>query len=348
MGTDPGFSSAARTLLVAAAFVIVVAGMQAAASLLAPFLLSIFIAVIAAPPMRAMSRRGFPDWLALLVVVLGLVAVGSIIAVLVTGSVDGFKANLPEYQRRLQLLTGELVHWLDHFGIHVPTQALQTYMDPGKALGMAGELISSLSGVLANAFLILLTVTFILFEASGLPAKLRLALRAPEQSTARLEQMLESVNQYMGIKTLTSLGTGLAVWGWLSVLGVDFAVLWSLMAFMLNYVPTIGSIIAAVPAVLLALVQLNLESAVLVAVGYLTINTVVGNIIEPKVMGHGLGLSALVVFVSLVFWGWVLGSVGMFLSIPLTMVLKIALDSNPQTRPIAILLGPNVRPPGQH
>jgi predicted PurR-regulated permease PerM len=118
-----------------------------------------------------------------------------------------------------------------------------------------------------------------------------------------------------------------------------------LIAFLLNFVPTIGSILAAIPAVLLALVQIDLQSALLVALGYLVVNTLVGSILEPKIMGYGLGLSTLVVFVSLVFWGWVLGPVGMFLSVPLTMSLKIALDTNPQTRPIAIMLGPEIREP---
>ncbi|MFN2169769.1 MAG: AI-2E family transporter, partial [Anaerolineae bacterium] len=140
MGTDPGFGSAARFLLVAAAFVVVVAGMQAAAPLIAPFLLAVFIAVIAAPPMRALCRRGLPDWASLLVVVLGLVAAGMVVAVLVTGSLDGFRANLPEYQAGLKELTSQSVAWLNRVGLPVPEKALLTYVDPGKALGMAGDL----------------------------------------------------------------------------------------------------------------------------------------------------------------------------------------------------------------
>ncbi|GAB0148196.1 AI-2E family transporter [Marichromatium gracile] len=342
MSEEIGFSSAARLLLVAGAFVVVIAGMQAASSLIAPFLLAVFIAVIASPPLGYLRRRGLPNGLALVAVMLGLVGVGSIAGVLVAGSLGGFEASLPEYQERLKQLTGELVGWLDGIGIHTSREALQTYIDPARALGFAGELISGLSGALTNTFLILLTVVFILLEATNLPAKLTLALKTPEASIARLKHVLDSVNHYMGLKTVTSLGTGFAVWVWLAILGVDFAVLWAAVAFLLNFVPTIGSILAAIPAVLLALVQLDLQSALLVALGYVSINTLVGNILEPRIMGRGLGLSTLVVFVSLVFWGWVLGPVGMFLSVPLTMSLKIALDATPQTRPIAILLGPEV------
>ena len=341
--SDTGFTPAARFLLVAAAFVLVVAGMRAATPLIAPFLLAVFIAVIAAPLLNALTRRGLPYWAAMLVVVVGIALLGALLSVLVAGSVDGFKANLPEYQQRLRALTGHSNAWLNAHGIHIPRETLQTYLDPAKLLGVAGELISGLSGALTNALLILLTVIFILLEAKTLPAKLTAALSTPEHSIARLEAVMDSINQYMGIKTLVSLGTGLVVWIWLASIGVDFAVLWGVLAFLLNYIPTVGSILAAIPAVLLAVVQISLPTALLVAVGYAVINTVVGSIVEPRVMGRGLGLSTLVVFISLVFWGWVLGPVGMFLSVPLTMAVKIALDANPQTRPIAIMLGGEIR-----
>jgi predicted PurR-regulated permease PerM len=345
MGPTPLFGPATRFLIAAAAFIVVVAGMRAASSLVTPFLLAVFIAVVATPPLRELRSRGVPNWAAMLLVVLAIGGLGSVLAILVAGSLDGFRASLPEYQDRLKLLIDDLALWLDGVGLHTSREALQTYIDPARVLGMAGELVSGLSGVLANAFLILLTVVFILLEAAGLPAKLRAALVSPETSTERMHVVLDSINRYMGIKSLTSLGTGLVLWAWLTILGVDYAVLWALIAFLLNFVPTIGSILAAIPAVLLALVQIDLQSALLVALGYLVVNTLVGSILEPKIMGYGLGLSTLVVFVSLVFWGWVLGPVGMFLSVPLTMSLKIALDANPQTRPIAIMLGPELREP---
>jgi AI-2 transport protein TqsA len=343
MNLDVGFSPAARFLVVAAAFVILVAGLQAASSLITPFLLAVFIAVVATPPLRGLRRRGLPNWAAMLFVVLTIAAIGSAFAIMVTGALDGFTASLPAYQDRLKILVDDLALWLDGVGLRTSREALQTYVDPARVLGLTGDLVSALSGVLANAFLILLTVIFILLEASGFPAKMRRALRSPEESTEQLKRVLDSINRYMGIKTLTSLGTGVAIWAWLSILGVDFAILWALIAFLLNFVPTVGSILAAIPAVLLALVQLGAQGAVLVAFGYLVVNILVGSILEPKIMGRGLGLSTLVVFVSLVFWGWVLGPMGMFLSVPLTMALKIALDANPQTRPVAIMLGPEVK-----
>jgi AI-2 transport protein TqsA len=150
----------------------------------------------------------------------------------------------------------------------------------------------------------------------------------------------------MAIKTWMSLATGIAVFIWLVIIGVNYAVLWGLLAFFLNYVPNIGSIIAAIPAVLLALIQLGLVKSIIVAGGFTVINLLIGNVIEPRFMGRGLGLSTLVVFLSLLFWGWVLGPVGMLLSVPLTMTAKIALDSRDETRWLAILLGPEI--PAKH
>lgn len=144
------------------------------------------------------------------------------------------------------------------------------------------------------------------------------------------------------IKSLASLATALCIWVWLWVFGIDFAVLWAILAFLLNFIPFVGAILMTIPAVLLALVQTDLLTMLLVALGYLVANTVIGSILEPRIMGRGLGISTLAVFLSLLFWGWVLGTVGVFLAVPLTMALIVALESSPQTRPIAILLGPEV------
>jgi AI-2 transport protein TqsA len=335
-----GFTPAARFLLVAGAFVVVVAGLKSASNLVTPFLLAIFIAVLVVPPMQAMRRWGLPTWAAMLIVIGTLAALSAGIVALFTGSLNAFNANLPDYQVRLRSLIGEFVNWLDAEGVPVSRQALNSLVDPARIFGFAGDLVRGLGGILTNTFLILLTVIFILFEANSLPSKLRVVLHSPDVSLARLAEVMRTINRYMFIKACTSLVTGLVIWAWLKFLGVDFPAMWGMVAFLLNFVPTIGSIIAAVPAVLLALVQLGLETALFATAGFMMVNVAMGNMIEPRVMGKGLGLSTLVVFLSLVFWGWVLGPAGMFLSVPLTMALKIVFGANPQTYPIAILLGP--------
>ncbi len=332
-----------RFLLIAAAFVIVVAGMRAAESLIVPLLLSAFIAVIAAPPLFYLQRRGLPDWLALLLVIAGVVGIGALLVLLVGGSVKAFQSNLPLYQDRLGEQAAGVLALLRGYGVDISEEMLYTFLDPKKAMAMVGQTLSGLGGALTNTFLILLTVIFILLEAAGFPAKLHKMLDEAALPLKHFETITFNIKRYMVIKTSTSLLTGVVITLWLTILGIDYPILWGTLAFLLNFVPNIGSIIAAVPVVLLALIQLGSGAALWTGLGYLLVNNVVGNIIEPRFMGRGLGLSALVVFISLVFWGWVLGPVGMFLSVPLTMTLKIAMDASESTRPIAILLGPDIK-----
>ena len=327
-------------LLTAAAFVVVVAGMRAAESIVVPFLLSIFIAIISAPPLFWLERKGLPRWLAMLIVIGAIIAVGIGVTALVGTSIREFSHDLPEYRARINAQALPLIEWLDAKGIDVPTGKYMSHFEPGAAVQLVADLLNGFGRVLGNAFLILLTVLFILFETSSFPRKFRAVADDPDHALDRFAVFRENVKRYLVIKTAASLGTGVAIGLWLAVLGVDYPVLWGLLAFLLNYVPNIGSLIAAVPAVLFATVQLGPGAALWSATGYLVVNVLVGSIIEPRFMGRGLGLSALVVFLSLVFWGWVLGPVGMFLSVPLTMMFKIALDSRPDTHWIAVLLGP--------
>jgi predicted PurR-regulated permease PerM len=340
MAEQNGFTPAARFLLVAGAFVVVVAGLKSASNLVTPFLLAVFIAVLVVPPLQYMRSHGLPAWAAMLVVVATLLGAGSAVVGLFSGSLSDFNASLPSYQERVKGLTGELVTLLDNVGIHVSRQAVNSIIDPGRIFAMATELIRGIGGVLTNAFLILLTVIFILFEANSLPSKLRAALRQPEASLSHLHEVMHTINRYMFLKFCTSVLTGVLLWAWLRFLGVDFPAMWGMLAFLLNFVPTIGSIIAGVPPIMLALIQLGIDDALLVTIGYMVVNVSIGNFLEPRVMGQGLGLSTLVVFLSLIFWGWVLGPAGMFLSVPLTMALKIGFGANTQTYPIAVMLGP--------
>jgi len=340
MSEEPRQGNGRSVLVTAAAFVIVIAGIRVSAPILVPFLLSLFIAIISGPPLSFLKRKGVPRSLALLIVVAAVIAIVLILAVLVGNSINDFSQSLPVYQAHLKEQTAALLAWLGGLGLVVPEGGLRDAFDPGSAMKLVASLLSGLGGTLTNAFLILITVTFILLEASGFSAKLRASVADPDRSFETIDRFLSTIQRYMAIKTVISLATGIAIAVWLAILGVDYPLLWGLLAFLLNYVPTIGSILAAVPAVLLALLQLGAGSALMAASGYLAVNIAVGTVIEPRVMGRGLGLSTLVVFLSLVFWGWVLGPVGMLLSVPLTMTLKIGLGSSEETRWVAVLLGP--------
>jgi predicted PurR-regulated permease PerM len=201
-------------------------------------------------------------------------------------------------------------------------------------------LLSGLTSTLSSMFLILLTVTFILLEVSSFPVKLRAILDDPKAEFSQFKKFIEDINHYMVIKTGVSVTTGILIGIWMSILGVDFPVLWGFLAFLLNYIPNLGVVIAAVPAVILTLIQYGPGQAALAASGYIVVNFIIGTAVEPKLVGRGVGLSTLVVFLSLIFWGNLLGLIGMVLCIPFTMTLKFALESNVQTRWLAILLGP--------
>ena len=348
MGSSGGNAKSLTGALVAAASVVVIiGGVKLAAPIAVPFILSVVIATILLPPLNWLTSHRLPLPLAMVVLSLGIVLIWLPVGGIVGASFDDFYEALPDYQARIQSMTQQAAAWLQGRGIEAGGAAVQDLVKPSAALSFVRQLGGGLGAALTNVFLILLTVIFILFEASEFPAKVRAALGDRAGVLETFERFSASLEDYLRIKTLVSLMTGVTVAVWLWIVGLDFPMLWGVLAFLLNYVPNIGSIIAAVPAVLLAMVSLDLTGVLLVVAGYVGVNTVFGNVLEPRMMGRGLGLSTLVVFLSLLFWGWVLGPVGMLLSGPLTMMLKLALETDPRTRRFAALLGPGRRANGE-
>ncbi len=327
-----------RTVLMAAGLVVMMAGLKAASDILLPVLVAAFLAVLSIPPVRALQRRKLPDWAAVLIVFLGVLVAVGLVSLFVGTSIRGFSENLPKYQARMQEYTVAVVAFLDSWGVELSTEAIREQMDAGALMQMTGTAIGALGSVLSNTLFVLLTVAFILAEAAGLPKKLRAAFDVGDTELDQFAAVLTDLQTYLSVKTKISLATvvlaGVATW----LVGVDYPLLWALVAFLLNYVPTLGSIIAGGPPVLLALVQYGWERALIVVVAYVVINVVMGNVIEPRLMGRSLGLSALVVFLSLVFWGFIWGPVGMVLSVPLTMLVKILLEHSDDMRWLAVLL----------
>lgn len=332
-------SPVSRFLMVTAAFIVVVAGMRAAESLLVPFFLSLFIAIICTPLLGVMKRYRIPTGIAIILIVVMMVIVGIFIGAIVGSSINSFTADLPQYQLRLVQLSSNLQEWLVGLGVAIDPQLWKEVVNPSAALTIAGNTLTSFGNIMTDSFLILLTVMFILAEEVNFVDKFRHTSSASEKTLDALTRFADSINTYMAIKTLVSVATGILVMLALMVIGVDYPVLWGLLAFMLNFIPTFGSILAAVPPVLLAIVQLGLGEALATAALYVTVNIVVGSILEPRFMGKGLDLSSLIVFLSLVFWGWILGPVGMLLSVPLTVMVKIALENSPDTHWIGVMLG---------
>ena len=331
-------SPISKFLVVAAAFVIVVSGLKMASSLVVPFLLSVFIAMIVSPLLALLKKRGIPGVAAIALVIMLIMSIGLMLGAVIGSSLDSFREDMPIYSAKLSAMSESLQQWLSARGIAIDATQWQSSFDPSAVMSLVGSTLASFGNVMTNSVMILLTVIFILAENITFAEKLKLA-RGNANSQQWLSKFSDSVQGYLAIKAAISVATGLLIFIWLSIVGVDYAVLWGLLAFLLNFVPTVGSFIAAVPAVLLALVQLGLGPAGLTLGGFVADNFLMGSALEPRLMGKGLDLSPLVVFVSLVLWGWVLGPVGMLLSIPLTIMIKIALETQPDTRWISIMLG---------
>jgi AI-2 transport protein TqsA len=342
-GPSGSAPKAFRSLVTVAAFVVIIAGLKLAGAVLVPFLMAVFLSALATPIVLWLEQRGLPPGWSVLVTMVAVLGAMIGVGALVTGSIAGFDQALPGYRAALDVAFHELVGHLAGYGIDVEQAMSDQALEPGIVLGMAGSFVGNVLAALSNTTLVLLTMVFFLLEVAGFPAKLRAALGDPQADLSEFTEIMAEVQRYLVIKTAVSAVTGGCVALLLTAVGVDFAVLWGLVAFLLNFIPNIGSIIAAVPAIAIALVQpgLGVLSILVVGLGYLVINMVIGNIIEPQLTGRRLGLSPLVVFLSLVFWGWVWGTVGMLLSVPLTIVVRIVLERNHELRWIAVLLGPS-------
>ena len=361
-----------RFLMVSAALVIVVAGLKELRPIALPCLIAIFLCVLSSPIFAWMLRRKIPKFIAVVATVLLNLLVFAGMATLVAGSLSAFSKSLPEYRERAEAKVGETLDQLAALGVDISSfeqfklpaaQPLPPLLPPDSPspkesqgqtqgglisleslMGVLGSTLLSVTTLLAKGLLVVLMMVFILSEAAGFPKKLEIALGWTPKAMVRMKRAQTEVQRYLVYKTLISLATGIFVGCWLWGLGVNFPLLWGVLAFAFNYIPSLGSIIAAVPVVILAWIDHGTATALLVGLGYLAVNITLGNFLEPHLMGRRLGISTLVVFLSLVFWGWLWGPVGMLLSVPLTMILRIALENTQDLRWLAQLIAANARP----
>ena len=333
---EPAFGPGARYLLTFASLIVVIAGVRAADAIIIPILLAVFVAVLSLPLLHQLQQWGLPRLLAVVATVLADIAILSAVGFLVVRSVDEFTGQLPGYQANLEQATGSVVEWISDRG--APIEA-GDFLDAERIVGLVGGAVTRVAAVLQNALLVILITVFILFEATSLPAKLRLAFGELGDRFDRWTRTAKDVQHYLGIKTAVGVVKGVLTGVLVAFFDIDFPIFWGLSAFFLHYIPSIGSFVAAIPPVLIALVQFGPGPAAGVALGYLVIDIVLGNLVEPTLMGRRFGLSVLVVVMSLLFWGWVWGPVGMLLSVPLTIIVKIILENTDDLRWLAILLG---------
>jgi len=312
--------------------------MKYAADLLAPFLISVSLAIILAPLLNYLQSRHIPKTVSLILIVLL-----SAIPIIVLGGYIGseaqeFSNNFHTLRVEFDTTLNQMIHHLQKLGISISESDIRAMIAQSNFSGLIKNLASQAGTQFSNIFLILFTVAFMLMESQYLHNKIKKILI---KSTIELEdgmQIITKINAYFLIKVKTSLLT--AIWA-LAILwfyDIPYFYLWAALAFFLNFIPVVGSIFAAVPPIVLAMMEHGMMTAFWVALWYVIINMVVGNILEPRIMGKGLGLSALVIFLSMTLWGWILGPTGMILSVPLTMVLQFLFAQYRETQWIALML----------
>ncbi|UXY11252.1 AI-2E family transporter [Kosakonia sp. ML.JS2a] len=327
-------------LLKLAALVVILAGIHAAADIIVQLLLALFFAIVLNPLVSWFIRRKLSRPVAITIVVLVMLIVLTALVGVLAASINDFMTLLPKYNREFTRKFLDLQQMVPFLNLHMSPERMLQRMDSERVMTFATTMMTQLSNAMASILLLVMTVVFMLFEVRHVPYKLRFALRNPQIHIAGLHRALKGVSHYLALKTLLSLWTGVIVWLGLVLLDVQFALMWGVLAFLLNYVPNIGSVISAIPPMLQALLFNGVYECLLVGALFLVVHMIIGNILEPRMMGHRLGMSTLVVFLSLLIWGWLLGPVGMLLSVPLTSVCKIWMETTTGGSKLAILLGP--------
>jgi predicted PurR-regulated permease PerM len=326
-------------ILKLAALIIIFAGMIYAKPIIAPFLLALFISIICMQPITWLEKKRVPRGIAIVIVILGLISIFLAFASLIGGTLSFFLNNVSKYESTVSNITDTMIQFLNNKGFNIPKDQISKLVQPEKIVEFTTTAVKELFKMLGNAFLIFLIILFILMEFGSFSVKAKAITSGSYKSIAYFTTILQNIRHYLGIQTLVSLSIGILIYTALLIIGVDYPLLWALIAGLMNYIPNIGSIIATIPAFLFTLMQLGIGSALWTLGSFLIIHNVLGNFVAPKILGRGLSLSALVVLLSLLFWGFILGLVGMFLAVPFTLTIKIILEQHEETRWLAILLG---------
>jgi AI-2 transport protein TqsA len=332
-------SKVSGILITLAAAVILLAGIQAASSFLGPLLFSVYLTLLFGMLLHWFERKGLSTRLALVLTLIIFFGIIAVFMVTIAGSFLQLLSDLPGY---LQKLEGSLVlisPALITIGIDPASLTFQNFIRSFSTMiaGLAGNLLD----IASPLFVIFLTTLFLLFEAKGFSRKLQVIIGelCPEDLDRFIDLARKNVD-YIVIRTQVNLAMGIGTAVILSLIGVKYAIFWGFLAFLLGFIPNIGFWIAVVPPTLLAWFDLGPVQALLVIAGSGLVDTLAEYIVFPYFASRGLELSAAVVFISLFFWGWILGGIGVLLAVPLTLLVQMICELSDETRWIALLLGP--------
>ena len=312
--------------------------MKYAADILAPFLISVSLAIVLAPLLNMLEKRHIPKIVSLIVIIL----LSSVPIVMFGGYIIAeaheFAANFHSLSTQFDKALGDFILNLQDMGIPVNQADIENVLAKSNISGIIKNLASQAGTQFSNIFLILFTVAFMLMESQFMHSKVQKILSKSKINIEDGMQIISKINTYFIIKMKTSLITALWALAVLWFYDIRYFYLWAALAFFLNFIPVVGSIFAALPPIILAMMDHGMMTTLWVALWYIIINMVIGNILEPRIMGKGLGLSALIIFLSMTLWGWVLGPTGMILSVPLTMAMQFLFAQYKETEWIALVL----------
>jgi predicted PurR-regulated permease PerM len=321
--------------------IIIIAGLKMANSLVVILLMAFFVFLIFLPLVKKLRSFGLSDAITTLVIATIIFFIMFIVGGFLVSSAQNFTQNLSSYQEKYNVLIPQAVTYLNHFGLELDATKLVDMLNPIGLIQNAMGFLKSMGNIMTNGILTLIIIMFLFLESSLMIQKIFLFFDSKE-AKERVLLFTQSINTYFTIKTFTSLLTGLLIYVMLYFFHLEYALLFGFLAFILNYIPSIGSIIAAIPAIAIALLQLSLVDTFLIVVGYLFINNFISNFLEPKILSKGVGISTFFVFLSMVIWGWILGPIGMFLAVPLTITLKMASSYTEKYRWISVLLSDKI------
>ena len=338
-------------LLALACLIVVLAGMKAAAGFLVPIAFAFFLSILSYPLTRWLVRLHLPRALALgLTIAVNIAVVAGLIysAISLIGS---FQQELPRYLSAVERQINQAAAWMQDQGVEGAVATAQRMFDWGgliryltqqdvmTAIGsMLGSTFGTVAAVFASMVIVFITMIFILMEAHGTNQRILAVQLAGGPDLTTLLQSVTDIQKYLGIKTLISFLTGLLAGVCCLLFGLKYPLLWAILAFVFNFIPAVGSSLASFPAIIEALVQNGWGSAIGMALSYGLINFSLDNFVQPTLLGRRFGISSLVVILSVIFWGWLWGPVGMFLAVPLTMVIKVLLDNSEEFRWISVAM----------
>ena len=317
-------------ILYIAAAIITIIGLKFLSPFLIYLILSIFLTILIYPLVAFFEKRGMPLLIGYIFAAFLVILVFVVMFAVINSSLKEFLQNASFYQDKFVSLIIQINEYLKDFGIKIDN----TYLSNIDFIPVIKAFLSKAGNLIKSFLIVFIGVSFMIFESKNFSKKLSLITESEET----FELFFKNTQKYFIIKTFTSALTGISVALMLLYFKIPYAWLFGIMAFVFNFIPVVGSIVAAIPGILIAFITYDLKVVVYVTIGYVIINNIISNVIEPKLMGDGLDLSPAVVFFSLLLWGWVFGIVGTFLAVPLTMTLKLAFMSYERTKWIGILL----------